>query len=138
MNFLVFDTEQEATTRSEQAATEKGNPDYLSIWSATVEHWNKIVCNAITVLVASVFVGATAQLWSGVQSIDSRIESNLTEIKVTQEVLTGQVDKLTGKLAEILPLIIPDDTFDNPTKGTKELIDERRIHNQIQQQGFRP
>ena len=94
--------------------------------------WNKIVCNAITVLVASVFVGATAQLWSGVQSIDSRIESNLAEIKVTQEVLTGQVDKLTGKLAEILPLIIPDDTFDNPTKGTKELIDERRIQ-QVQQ-----
>ena len=99
--------------------------------------WNKIVCNAITVLVASVFVGATAQLWSGVQSIDSRIESNLAEIKVTQEVLAGQVDKLTGKLAEILPLIIPDDTFDNPTKGTKALIDERRIQQQVQQ-GFRP
>ena len=100
--------------------------------------WNKIVCNAITVLVASVFVGATAQLWSGVQSIDSRIESNLAEIKVTQEVLTGQVDKLTGKLAEILPLIIPDDTFTQPTKGPKELIDERRIQQQVQQQGFRP
>ena len=38
MNFLVFDTEQEATTRSEQAATEKGNPDYSRVWSATVEH----------------------------------------------------------------------------------------------------
>ena len=100
--------------------------------------WNKIVCNARTVLVASVFVGATAQLWSGVQSIDSSIESNLAEIKVTQEVLTGQVDKITGKLAEVLPLIIPDDTFNKPTKGTKELIDERRIHNQIQQQGVRP
>lgn len=37
MNFLIFDTEQEATARSEQAATEKGNPDYSSIWSAIVE-----------------------------------------------------------------------------------------------------
>ncbi len=37
MNFLVFDTEQEATTRSEQAATEKGNPDYSLVWSATVD-----------------------------------------------------------------------------------------------------
>ena len=37
MNFLVFDTEQEATARSEQAATEKGNPDYSLVWSAMVE-----------------------------------------------------------------------------------------------------
>ena len=99
--------------------------------------WNKIVCNAITVLVASVFVGAAAQLWSGVQSIDSRIESNLVEIKATQEVLSEQLDTLTSRMAEILPLILNDDTFKEPVKGAKELIDER-VQLQIQQREFRP
>jgi hypothetical protein len=99
--------------------------------------WNKIVCNAITVLVASVFVGAAAQLWSGVQSIDSRIESNLVEIKATQEVLSEQLDTLSSRMAEILPLILNDDTFKEPEKGAKELIDER-VQLQIQQNGFRP
>ena len=94
--------------------------------------WNKIVCNAITVLVASVFVGAAAQLWSGVQTIDSRIEANLVEIKATQDVLSEQVDSVNGKLAEILPLILIDDTFDTPVKGAKNLIDER-IQQQVQQ-----
>ena len=98
--------------------------------------WNKIVCNAITVLVASVFVGAAAQLWSGVQTIDSRIEANLVEIKATQDVLSEQVDSVNGKLAEILPLILIDDTFSKPSKGAKNLIDER-VQNQIQQQ-YRP
>ena len=97
--------------------------------------WNRIVCNALTVLVASVFVGAAAQLWSGVQTIDSRIEANLVEIKATQEVLSEQVDSVNGKLAEILPLILNDDTFKEPKGGTKNLIDER-IQQQTQQ--FRP
>ena len=95
--------------------------------------WNKVVCNALTVLVASVFVGAAAQLWSGVQTIDSRIEANLVEIKATQDVLTEQLDTVNGKLAEILPLILIDDTFSKPEKGAKNLIDER-VQNQIQQQ----
>ena len=95
--------------------------------------WNKIVCNAITVLVASVFVGAAAQLWSGVQTIDSRIESNLVEIKATQDVLSAQIDRANGRLAEILPLILIDDTFDKPQKGAKNLIDER-VQEQIQKQ----
>ena len=99
--------------------------------------WNKVVCNALTVLVASVFVGAAAQLWSGVQTIDSRIEANLVEIKATQEVLSEQVDSVNGKLAEILPLILNDDTFKEPKGGTKNLIDER-VQLQIQQREFRP
>ena len=97
--------------------------------------WNRIVCNALTVLVASVFVGAAAQLWAGVQSIDSRIEANLVEIKATQDVLSEQLDTANGKLAEILPLILIDDTFDKPQKGAKNLIDER-VQRQIQQRGY--
>ena len=98
--------------------------------------WNKVVSNAVTVLVTAVFLGAAAQLWTGVQSIDSRIESNLVEIKATQDVLSEQLDRVNGKLAEILPLILIDDTFDKPQKGAKNLIDER-VQQQIQQ-SYRP
>tara|TARA_R100001244_G_scaffold37967_1_gene34482 strand:- start:174 stop:413 length:240 start_codon:yes stop_codon:yes gene_type:complete len=38
MKYLLFNTEQDAKTRSEQAATEKGYPDYSRIWSAETEH----------------------------------------------------------------------------------------------------
>lgn len=87
--------------------------------------WNKIVSNAVTVLVATVFLGATMQLWNGVQTIDSRIDSNLADIRATQEVLAPKVDLIESRLAEILPLIIPDDKFPESLKGTKELIDDR-------------
>ena len=97
--------------------------------------WNKVISNAVTVLVTAVFIGAAAQLWNGVQTIDTRIDSNLVEIKATQEILSEQVDTVNNKLAEILPLILNDDTFKEPGKGTKNLIDER-VQQQIQQ--FRP
>ena len=94
--------------------------------------WNKIVSSAVTVLVATGFMGAAVQLWNGVQTIDTRIDSNLVKIKATQEVLSEQLDALSGRMAEILPLIINDDTFKEPEKGTKNLIDER-VQQQIQQ-----
>ena len=45
--------------------------------------WNKIVSNAVTVLVATVFVGAATYLWRGVDTIDERIDHNLTHIRST-------------------------------------------------------
>ena len=60
--------------------------------------WNKIVSNAVTVLVASVFMGAALQLWNGVQTIDQRIDANLTDIKATQSVLAPKVDKIEQRL----------------------------------------
>ena len=98
--------------------------------------WNKVVSNAVTVLVTAVFLGAAAQLWTGVQTIDTRIDSNLVTIKATQEVLSEQLDTLSSRMAEILPLILNDDTFVQPKGGTKEMIDER-VQDQIQQQ-YRP
>ena len=85
--------------------------------------WNKIVSSAVTVLVATVFMGAALQLWNGVQTIDTRIDSNLVKIKATQDVLSEQLDTLSSRMAEILPLILNDDTFKEPKKGTKNLID---------------
>ena len=94
--------------------------------------WSKVITNAVTVLVATVFMGAAVQLWNGVQTIDTRIDSNLVEIKATQEVLSEQLDMLTGRMAEILPLIILDNTFEEPEWGTQNLID-KRVQQQIQQ-----
>jgi len=100
--------------------------------------WNKIVSNAVTVLVASVFMGAALQLWNGVQTIDQRIDSNLTDIKATQNVLAPKVDEIEKRLAEILSHLYQNDdkidSFKKSEKGSLELIDDERINNQMMQQ----
>ena len=98
--------------------------------------WNKIVSNAVTVLVASVFMGAALQLWNGVQTIDQRIDDNLTDIKATQNVLAPKVDEIEKRLSEILTKLDEDieNPFELPDKGSLELIDDERTHNQMIQQ----
>jgi len=98
--------------------------------------WNKIVSNAVTVLVATVFMGAALQLWNGVQTIDSRIDANLVDIKATQSVLAPKVDSIEQRLAEILEHLDHGDeiNFDVPEKGSLELIDDERFSNQMIQQ----
>tara|TARA_Y100000034_G_C6715679_1_gene316380 strand:+ start:359 stop:691 length:333 start_codon:yes stop_codon:yes gene_type:complete len=101
--------------------------------------WNKIVSNAVTVLVASVFMGAAIQLWNGVQTIDQRIDSNLTDIKATQSVLAPKVDAIEQRLAEILEHLDAEHSgqlhpFDKPEKGSLELIDDEYNNNQMIQQ----
>ena len=106
--------------------------------------WDRIVSNAVTVLVASVFMGAALQLWNGVQTIDSRIDSNLVDIKATQSILSPKVDMIEKRLAEILKHLdrgTPDDVIIEPfeigRKGSLELIDDERNNNQMmQQRGF--
>jgi len=99
--------------------------------------WNKIISNAVTVLVATVFLGAVMQLWNGVQTIDSRIDSNLTDIKATQSVLAPKVDEIEKRLAEILAHLDHGDEIDpfkKSEKGSLELIEKERINNQMIQQ----
>ena len=98
--------------------------------------WNKIVSNAVTVLVASVFMGAALQLWNGVQTIDQRIDDNLTDIKATQNVLAPKVDEIEKRLSEILTKLDEDieNPFELPDKDSLELIDDERTHNQMIQQ----
>ena len=104
--------------------------------------WDKIVSNAVTVLVATVFVGAAMQLWNGVQTIDSRIDANLVDIKATQSVLAPKVDSIEQRLAEILEHLDHGDEikpFDVPSKGSLELIDdEYNANNQMIQQRQMP
>ena len=96
--------------------------------------WNKIISNAQTVLVATVFVGASTYLWRGVDSIDERIDHNLTHIRSTQAVLAPKVDKIEKKLIEILEHVDHGDKINLilPKKGSLELIDDHT--SQIQQQ----
>jgi len=99
--------------------------------------WNKIISNAVTVLVATVFVGAAVQLWNGVQTIDSRIDENLSEIRATQQVLAPKVDTIEARLLEILSHIDHGDEivpFELPKKGALERIQEQRFSNQTSQQ----
>ena len=98
--------------------------------------WDKIVSNAVTVLVATVFVGAAMQLWNGVQTIDSRIDANLVDIKATQSVLAPKVDSIEQRLAEILEHLDHGDeiNFEKPEKGAQELIDDEFNSNQMIQQ----
>jgi len=102
--------------------------------------WNKIVSNAVTVLVASVFVGAAVQLWNGVQTIDQRIDSNLTDIKATQSILAPKVDMIEQRLAEILSHLDHGDeiNFEKSDKGSLELIDDEYNNNQMMQQQRMP
>jgi len=101
--------------------------------------WNKIVSNAVTVLVASVFMGAALQLWNGVQTIDQRIDANLTDIKATQSVLAPKVDMIEERLAEILKHLDQDNdtTFEKSEKGSIELINDEFNNNQMMQQNQR-
>ena len=101
--------------------------------------WEKIISNAVTVLVATVFIGAAAKLWSGVESIDSRINSNLSSIRATQNVLAPKVDKIEQELYRISELLTKEDsTLDEiklslPSKQVRDLIDE----NYFEQQNLR-
>ena len=93
----------------------------------------------MTVLVASVFMGAALQLWNGVQTIDARIDSNLVDIKATQNVLAPKVDKIEQRLMEILAHLDAEHadelhSFEIPEKGSLELIDDERYSNQMMQQ----
>ena len=64
--------------------------------------WNKIVSNAVTVLVATVFVGAGTYLWQGVRTIDQRIDKNLSSIRATQNIIAPKVDRLESAIEELL------------------------------------
>jgi len=95
---------------------------------------SQIATHALTMLIGTMFVGAAAYVWTGVQTIDSRIQNNLEDIKATQAILAPKVDHIEDRVAELLTIMEPGDTLPNPPeKRTQELIDEQRIQQQVQQ-----
>ena len=102
--------------------------------------WDKIVSNSVTVLVASVFMGAALQLWNGVSSIDQRIDENLVELRATQSVLAPKVDMLEKAIQTLLKHLeevnegLPKGNFEFDSTPTIEQIEEERFNNQMIQQ----
>jgi len=105
--------------------------------------WDRIVSSAVTVLVASVFMGAALQLWNGVSSIDQRIDENLVELRATQSVLAPKVDNLEIAIQALLKHLeevnegkgeAPKGNFEFDSTPTIEQIEEERFNNQMIQQ----
>ena len=83
--------------------------------------WSKVLTNAVSLLVASVFVGAAALVWRGVQGIDGRIEESVSEIRVTQQVIAPKVDGLEAKMNELV------DQVNKIVKAVPEAHPERPV-----------
>ena len=93
---------------------------------------SQIATPALTMLIGAMFVGAAAYVWTGVQTIDSRIQGNLSDIKATQAILAPKVDEIENRLAQLLTIVEPGDTLPNPPeKRPQELIDEQRVQQQL-------
>ena len=100
-------------------------------------NWNQIMSNAVTVLVATVFVGAATYLWHGVQTIDQRIDKNVSSIRATQEVIAPKVDRLEEIMEELISHHLPESNktemapqleFKRGEDSTINLIDVRQHH----------
>jgi hypothetical protein len=63
--------------------------------------FGKIVTNALSALVATVFVGAAVIVWNAATTIDKRIENANAGMKATQESLIPQVVDIKTKVYEI-------------------------------------
>lgn len=59
--------------------------------------FGKIVTNALSALVAAVFVGAAAIVWNAATSVDKRIASANAELKATQEVFGDRLAEIVAK-----------------------------------------
>lgn len=103
--------------------------------------WNKIVSNAVTVLVAAVFLGAASYLWKGVDTIDARIDKNVSSIRATQEVIAPKVDALEAAISLLVEhheQLCVDLKQTNKTKLVFEFPDKGDTFNQIQVQQRSP
>jgi len=115
-------------------------------------NWNAIVTNALSALVATVFVGAAVIVWNAATSIDTKVETATASIIETQvdlaaaqKTASGEISKLKAEINKLQEQIahlndIPagaekagspksakDDDFD-PSKAFA--IDEKRLEEQ--------
>lgn len=63
--------------------------------------YSKIVTNALSALVATVFVGAAVIVWNAATSIDERIEKANENIKEQQDSMKATQDTLVPKIVDI-------------------------------------
>jgi len=57
--------------------------------------WGKIVTNALSTLVAAMFVGAFAIIWNGVMTFDDRIKETETGLMATIDVMSKNMELLS-------------------------------------------
>ena len=60
--------------------------------------WSKILTNALSVLVATIVVGAALYVWRGVESVDFRIGENFGKVQKTQKHIEAAVDVLAPQV----------------------------------------
>jgi len=63
--------------------------------------YGKIVTNALSALVATVFVGAAVIVWNAATTVDERIEDANASMRATQESLIPEVAEVKAKVYEI-------------------------------------
>ena len=63
--------------------------------------YGKIVTNALSALVATVFVGAAVIVWNAATTIDERIENANSGLRATQESLIPEVAEVKAKVYDI-------------------------------------
>ena len=56
--------------------------------------WQSIVNNAVSVLVAAVFVGAAAIVWTKVTTIDDTVDNHTAKLRANQDSLIGTQSEL--------------------------------------------
>lgn len=64
-------------------------------------NWEQIVTNSLSMLVASVFVGAAFIVWNAATTMDQKIDQANDGIEETQAKTNGIVDIMIGELATI-------------------------------------
>ena len=64
-------------------------------------NWSSVVTNAVSMLVATVFVGAAVIVWTAATTIDEKINDATANIKATQGDLKAQYVTMTEEIASL-------------------------------------
>lgn len=64
-------------------------------------NWNSIVTNAVSMLVAAVFVGAAVIVWNAATTIEDKINAATANIKENQGDLQAQYKTMTGEITSL-------------------------------------
>ncbi len=90
--------------------------------------WSKVLTNAVSVLVTTVFVGAALYVWKGVESVDFRIGENFGKVKKTQKHIEAIVKVIAPKV----------DNNTNDIEQLKEVVNEMSEYHSKVNLGIKP
>jgi len=74
--------------------------------------WSKVQTNAVSAVIVAIVLGACAIVWNGIMTMDTRIETNtsdvrdtVTHLKAGQVVLGGDVDEIKQTLSKMVGIL---------------------------------